>query len=295
VEKAPMKAYKAGEILNAEQAVSKIAGMNEEAQETAFAKAPLTVALNKVVEEDKAVMYKTKIIKTDELVRGEKEVRVEGEYGNKHVVSDVTMENGEYAGSKVLDSEVTDKAVTKIVYEGTKLTTKDKGELLVQYATRFLGTKYVLGGGDMREGIDCSHFTAALYGKLGISLIAYSYDQEKAGVEVKYEDAQPGDLILYPGHVGLYMGNNMMIHATPDEVKITDDCRYREITCVRRIFTDDDNVTQEMFDELFKEEYNEGAKEIADEKLAKLDYFTMKNKTGTDSAADSNSAGSSEE
>jgi hypothetical protein len=46
---------------------------------------------------------------------------------------------------------------------------------------------------------------------------------------------------------------------------------------VRRIFTDDDNVTQDMFDELFKEEYNEGAEELAKEKLSGLDYFTMKN------------------
>lgn len=278
VEKAPLRAYAAKEILDAGQAVEKIAKMNEDAQIANKKEAPVTVALNEVVEEDKAVKYKTKVIKTDELVRGEKEVKVKGEYGNKHVISDVAMENGEYAGSTILDTEVTDKAVTKVVYEGTKLSTQDKGELLVQYATRFLGTKYVLGGGDLRKGIDCSHFTAAMYGKLGIKLVAYSYDQEKAGTEVKYEDAQPGDLILYPGHVGIYMGNNMMIHATPDEVKITDDCRYRKITCVRRIFTDEDNVTQDMFDKLFEEEYNEGAKEIADEKLAKLDYYTMKDK-----------------
>lgn len=294
VEKAPLKAYAAEEILDADEAVEKIAKMNTEAQIAKKKDAPVTVALNEVVEEDKAVKYKVKVIKTDELVRGEKEVKVKGEYGSKHVVSDITMENGEYAGRTVLDSEVIDKAVTKVVYEGTKLSTQDKGELLVQYATRFLGTKYVLGGGDLRKGIDCSHFTAAMYGKLGIKLVAYSYDQEKAGKEVEYKDAQPGDLILYPGHVGIYMGNNMMIHATPGEIKITDDCRYRKISCVRRIFTDEDNVTQDMFDKLFEEEYNEGAKEIADEKLAKLDYYTMKNKTGNGDDGNSETDGSNE-
>ena len=294
VEKAPLKAYAAEEILDADEAVEKIAKMNTEAQIAKKKDAPVTVALNEVVEEDKAVKYKVKVIKTDELVRGEKEVKVKGEYGSKHVVSDITMENGEYAGRTVLDSEVIDKAVTKVVYEGTKLSTQDKGELLVQYATRFLGTKYVLGGGDLRKGIDCSHFTAAMYGKLGIKLVAYSYDQEKAGKEVEYKDAQPGDLILYPGHVGIYMGNNMMIHATPGEIKITDDCRYRKISCVRRIFTDEDNVTQDMFDKLFEEEYNEGAKEIADEKLAKLDYYTMKNKTGNGDDENSETDGSNE-
>ena len=115
VEKAPLRAYAAKEILDAGQAVEKIAKMNEDAQIANKKEAPVTVALNEVVEEDKAVKYKTKVIKTDELVRGEKEVKVKGEDGNKHVISDVAMENGEYAGSTILDTEVTDKAVTKVV------------------------------------------------------------------------------------------------------------------------------------------------------------------------------------
>ncbi|MBQ9179821.1 MAG: C40 family peptidase, partial [Firmicutes bacterium] len=198
-----------------------------------------------------------------------------GKDGTKHVVKDVVMENGEYAGSKVLDQEVTDEAVTKVIYEGTKLSTRDKGELLVQYATRFLGTKYVWGGTDLREGTDCSGYTMRLYEKVGITIPRTSYSQENIGEEVEYEDAQPGDLVLYPGHVGIYMGDNKMIHATDNFVKITDDCRYRKVLCIRRIFTDEDNVTQETFDELFKEEYNEGAEEIAKEKLAELKYETM--------------------
>ncbi len=291
VEKVPAGVYSRKEVLDTSAAVKKIVGMNKAAAGSKTSadstekadgngidtEPPLTIELNKVIEEDQPIEHKTKVIKTDKLARGKKEVRTEGEDGTKHVVSDVLMENGKYAGSKVLDTKVTEKAVTKVVYEGTKLSTSDKGELLVQYATRFLGTKYVLGGADERNGIDCSGFTMRMYGKLGIELPHYSYDQEHCGTEVKYEDAQPGDLILYPGHVGIYMGKNMMIHATPGEVKITDDCRYREITCVRRIFTDDDNVTQDMFDELFKEEYNEGAEELAKEKLSGLDYFTMKN------------------
>ena len=286
VEKAPLSVYRKGEILTPGQAVEKIASMNRQAAAIEGKKAPITIALSRVVEEDKAVKYKTKIVKTDEMVRGEKKVKIDGEYGCKHVISDVVMENGEYTDKSVLDSEVIEKAVTKVVYEGTKLSTRDKGELLIQYATRFLGTKYVLGGADERKGIDCSGFTMRMYGKVGITMPHYSYDQEHIGKEVEYKDAQPGDLILYPGHVGLYMGNNMMIHATPGEVKITDDCRYRKITCVRRVFTDDDNVTQEMFDELFKDKYNEGAEEIAKAKLAQLDYYTMKSSAGENAAGD---------
>ena len=304
VERAPMSAYRQADVLTAPEAVEKIDKMNQAAAEKAATdkaveedqtvattetpqsseadhavtpaeEAPITVSINQVVEEDKAVKRKVKIIKTDEMVRGEQKVTETGKDGTKHVVKDVVMENGEYAGSKVLDQEVTDEAVTKVIYEGTKLSTRDKGELLVQYATRFLGTKYVWGGTDLREGTDCSGYTMRLYEKVGITIPRTSYSQENIGEEVEYEDAQPGDLVLYPGHVGIYMGDNKMIHATDNFVKITDDCRYRKVLCIRRIFTDEDNVTQETFDELFKEEYNEGAEEIAKEKLAELKYETM--------------------
>ena len=296
VERAPMAAYKQAEVLTAPEAVEKIDEMNQAATEEPE---PITVSINQVVEEDKAVKRKVKIIKTDEMVRGEQKVTEAGKDGTKHVVKDVVMENGEYAGSKVLDQEVTDKAVTKVIYEGTKLSTRDKGELLVQYATRFLGTKYVWGGTDLREGTDCSGYTMRLYEKVGITIPRTSYSQEKIGEEVEYEDAQPGDLVLYPGHVGIYMGDNKMIHATDNFVKITDDCRYRKVLCIRRIFTDEDNVTQETFDELFKEEYNEGAEEIAKEKLAELKYDTMTDEfvskyLNSDSDSDDNQSGNSQ-
>ena len=296
VEKAPLKAYKSSEVLTAPQAVEKIDKMNQAATESAEAtedarvagvsetisdqEAPVTVSINKVVEEDKPVKRKVKIVETEDLVRGEEKVAEDGKDGSEHIVTDVVMENGEYAGSKVLDKEVTEKAVTKVVYKGTKLSAKDKGELLVQYATRFLGTKYVWGGTDLRKGTDCSGFTMRIYEKLGISIPRTSYSQEKIGEEVKYEDAQPGDLVLYPGHVGIYMGDNKMIHATDNFVKITDDCRYRKVKCIRRILTDEEDEVQDkinidLFKELFKEEYNEGAEEIAKEKLAELKYATM--------------------
>ena len=278
-----------GDVVKAPARLTEEADIEEE--ESADSQPPVTVALNKVIKEEKPIKYKTKVIKTDQLVRGQKEVKVEGENGSKTVVSDVVMENGHYAGSTVLDSEVTEKAVTKIIYEGTRLSTRDKGELLVQYATRFLGTKYVLGGADERKGIDCSGFTMRMYGKLGITLPHYSYDQEHCGVDVKYKDAQPGDLILYPGHVGIYMGNNKMIHATPGEVKITDDCRYRKMTCVRRIFKDDDGVTQEMFDKLFEDKYNEGAEEIATAKLSELGYYTMSDEYAQENGVNQDESG----
>lgn len=314
VERAPMAAYRQAEVLTAPEAVEKIDKMNQAAADRAAAdraaeeasaeetasegtqtaaenesspssdtadavspaeEAPITVSINQVVEEDKTVKRKVKIIETDELVRGEQKVAETGKDGTKRVVKDVVMENGEYAGSKVLDQEVTDEAVTRVIYKGTKLSTRDKGELLVQYATRFLGTKYVWGGTDLREGTDCSGYTMRLYEKVGITIPRTSYSQENIGEEVEYEDAQPGDLVLYPGHVGIYMGENKMIHATDNFVKITDDCRYRKVLCIRRIFTDEDNVTRKTFDELFKEEYNEGAEEIAKEKLTELKYETM--------------------
>ena len=87
------------------------------------------------------------------------------------------------------------------------------GQEIVDYACRFIGNPYVWGGTSLTEGADCSGFVQSVYAQFGIDLPRTTWDQEYAGTGISYEEALPGDLILYEGHVGIYMGDGQIVNA----------------------------------------------------------------------------------
>lgn len=87
------------------------------------------------------------------------------------------------------------------------------GGRIVNYARQFLGNPYVYGGTDPYNGIDCSAFTQYVYGQFGIWLPRTSFQQENCGTVVSYDQAQPGDLITWYGHCGIYAGNGYVVNA----------------------------------------------------------------------------------
>ena len=111
------------------------------------------------------------------------------------------------------------------------------GSSVVDYATQFVGNPYVWGGTSLTNGADCSGFVQSVYSNFGVSLPRTSYEQQNAGREVSYSDAQPGDLICYGGHVAIYMGNGKIVHASNsrDGIKVSDNAAYRTILSVRRL------------------------------------------------------------
>ena len=83
----------------------------------------------------------------------------------------------------------------------------------MDYACQFIGNPYVWGGTSLTDGADCSGFVQSVYAHFGISLPRTTWDQEYAGTAVSYDQAMPGDLILYEGHVGIYMGDGQIVNA----------------------------------------------------------------------------------
>ncbi|MCR4756617.1 MAG: C40 family peptidase [Butyrivibrio sp.] len=109
------------------------------------------------------------------------------------------------------------------------------GSNIANYACKFVGNPYVPGGTSLTDGADCSGFVMAVYKAYGISVPRTSWAQGSYGREVSYADAQPGDVIYYGGHVGIYIGGGQIVHASTQKTGIKySPATYRSIISVRR-------------------------------------------------------------
>ena len=93
-------------------------------------------------------------------------------------------------------------------------------QTIITNAKRYLGTPYVWGG-TTPTGFDCSGYTQYVLKLSGINLPRTTTEQYKVGTYVAKSDLQPGDLVFLENtyrkgisHVGIYIGNNQMIHAS---------------------------------------------------------------------------------
>ena len=91
---------------------------------------------------------------------------------------------------------------------------------IANYATQFLGNPYVWGGTSLTSGADCSGFVQSVYRHFGVSIPRTSAEQAGFGREIAYEDMEPGDLVYYPGHVAMYIGNGQIVHASTERTGI---------------------------------------------------------------------------
>ena len=109
------------------------------------------------------------------------------------------------------------------------------GNDITSYASQFLGGKYVWGGNSLQTGVDCSGFVQQVYKHFGINTSRTSYDIANDGTSVDSSNMQPGDVIVYDGHVGIYTGGNQMINASTEETGIIySNINYNKIQTVRR-------------------------------------------------------------
>ena len=112
------------------------------------------------------------------------------------------------------------------------------GASVASYALQFVGNPYVYGGSSLTNGTDCSGFTMSVYANFGISLPHSSGAHRGCGYDVGgLANAQPGDLVCYSGHVGLYIGGGQIVHASTAATGIkVSNADYRSVLAVRRIF-----------------------------------------------------------
>lgn len=117
-------------------------------------------------------------------------------------------------------------------------TASSNGQAVVDYARQFLGKPYVYGGNSLTNGTDCSGFVKGVYAAFGINLPRTSSEQRSVGYAVSLSEIQPGDIVCYSGHVGIYAGNNTLIHASNEKtgITLTSPVTYRSVLAVRRIF-----------------------------------------------------------
>ena len=116
--------------------------------------------------------------------------------------------------------------------------TGSTGSDVVKFAMQFVGNPYVYGGTSLTNGADCSGFVMSVYKNFGVSLPHSSAADRSVGATVNgLENAQPGDIICYSGHVGIYAGNGQIVHASTSKTGIiVSSATYRSILSIRRIF-----------------------------------------------------------
>ncbi len=102
------------------------------------------------------------------------------------------------------------------------------GDRLMLFAKKMLHLPYRFGGNGS-IGIDCSAYVQKVFNLVGIDLPRSAREQYKVGESVDKEELSIGDLVFFrtyasfPSHVGIYLGNNLFIHASSRSRQVTID------------------------------------------------------------------------
>ena len=181
-----------------------------------------------------AAQYKATVDEQNEIIRQEQAAAAAAAAQNYNKGNNTTTANNNNGSNTGGDS--TTGGSTGGGGLNPPFSTSVSGSDVVSYACQFIGNPYVWGGESLTNGADCSGFIKSVYANFGISLPHSSVALQRAGSEVSYENAQPGDIVCYAGHVAIYMGGGQIVHASSPSTGIkTGSATYRSIISVRRV------------------------------------------------------------
>ena len=189
-----------------------------------------------------AAQYKAPVAEQNEIIRQEQAAAAAAAAQNNNKGNNTTTannNNGNTTGNNNGSNTGGDSTTGGSTGGGglnPSFSTSVSGSDVVSYACQFIGNPYVWGGESLTDGADCSGFIKSVYANFGISLPHSSVALQRAGSEVSYENAQPGDIVCYAGHVAIYMGGGQIVHASSPSTGIkTGSATYRSIISVRRV------------------------------------------------------------
>ncbi len=143
----------------------------------------------------------------------------------------------------------------KTASESKELTDMSLQDRLILFARKMLNIPYRFGGNTFM-GIDCSAYVQKVYGLLNVNLPRTAREQFRVGEPVEREALSMGDLVFFrtyasfPSHVGIYLGNNLFIHASSKDKKVTIDSLetpyyFRRFIGAKRLLFEGDEEKEE--------------------------------------------------
>ncbi len=153
---------------------------------------------------------------------GSPSIRVGQKLYLEEKVDTATAEAFNHIQAKTIEEEIKSVSVSE------EVKTEDTPGKLITFAKKLINIPYKFGGNSI-IGIDCSAYVKKVYGFLGIELPRTAREQFNTGETIERDQLSIGDLVFFrtyasfPSHVGIYLGNNLFIHASSRGKKVTID------------------------------------------------------------------------
>ena len=219
--------------------IDELEKLNPEGNNINFSETLLDVVSIERQKSKASIDYKTEEKDDPSIYIGEKKVEREGKKGEKEILTELLYINGIETEREIIGETIIEEPKNKVILVGTKErpevvktqrdsknqigTTPTKsnespkhnnnlGSSVVGIARKYLGTPYKYGG-NTPEGFDCSGFTSYVYKQCGITIPRTSGGQGSHGANIPRNQLKPGDIVSFPGHVGIYVGGDNFIHS----------------------------------------------------------------------------------